>query len=125
MTDLWTYQRTAETLPTGAELGTASADVTGFSVEAQDGDIGKIDEASYEAGASSIIVDTGFWIFGKRRLLPAGVIQSIDLDNRVVRVSCTKEQVKNAPDYDELRAADVAYRDELTGYYTGMTYPGF
>src|SRR3990170_338234 len=108
MTDLWTYQQTAQTLPTGAELGTTGADLAGFSVEARDGDIGKIDKASYDAGASSIIVDTGFWIFGKKRLLPAGVIQSIDLDNRVVHVACTKDQIKNAPDYDEMRAADVA-----------------
>jgi stress response protein YsnF len=57
-------------------------------------------------------------------LLPAGVIQSIDLDNRVVRVACTKDQIKNAPDYEELRANDVAYRDEVSGYYTGMEYTG-
>jgi hypothetical protein len=124
MTDLWTYQQTAQTLPTGAELGTTGADLTGFTVEARDGDIGKIDKASYDAGANSIVVDTGFWIFGKKRLLPAGVIQTIDLDNRVVHVACTKEQIKNAPDYDEMRAADVAYRDEVSGYYTGMEYTG-
>ena len=124
MTDLWTYQHTAQTLPTGAELGTFGADLSGFSVEARDGNIGKIDKASYDAGAGSIVVDTGFWIFGRKRLLPAGVIQSIDLDNRVVQVACTKEQIKNAPDYDELRAEDVAYRDDVGGYYTGMEHTG-
>ena len=48
-------------------------DLTGFSVEALDGSIGKIDEASNEVGASYLVVDTGPWIFGKKVMLPAGV----------------------------------------------------
>lgn len=127
MTDMWTYQQDRlQGLPTGAEVGAATADLTGFDVQARDGDIGKVDKASYDAGASSIVVDTGFWIFGKKRLLPAGVIQTIDLDNRVVHVACTKDQIKKAPDYDEMVADEVAYRDQITGYYTGtgMQMPG-
>ena len=39
-------------------------DLTGYDVEAADGHIGKIDEASKQTGNSSIVVDTGWWIFG-------------------------------------------------------------
>ena len=48
--------------------------MTGFDVEAIDGSIGKIDESSFEADNSHIVVDTGFWIFGKKRLIPAGAV---------------------------------------------------
>ena len=50
--DIWTYR--VETVEPG--LG---ADVVGYHVEALDGGIGKVDEATDEVGASSIVVDTG------------------------------------------------------------------
>ena len=55
-------------------------DITGFKVQAIDGEIGAVDEATYDIGASFIVCDTGPWIFGKKVLLPAGVIERVDLD---------------------------------------------
>lgn len=45
-------------------------DVTGFDVEASDGHIGMVDEATVVDANSCLVVDTGFWIFGKLPLLP-------------------------------------------------------
>ena len=81
-------------------LATAHRDLTGYDVEAVDGTIGKIDEASNDAGASYVVVDTGFWIFGKKRLIPAGVIERINDGSRQVYVAMTKNHIKNAPDFD-------------------------
>jgi hypothetical protein len=50
---------------------TGPADLVGFDVEATDGNIGKIDEATYDVGGSYVVVDTGPWIFGKKVMLPA------------------------------------------------------
>ena len=47
--DIWTY----------GEPAWASTDLTGYGVEATDGSIGKIDEATYDVGASYLVVDTG------------------------------------------------------------------
>ena len=47
-------------------------DLDGFDVEATDGHIGKIFEATYETGRACFLVDTGHWIFGALRLIPAG-----------------------------------------------------
>ena len=79
----------------------SDADITGFDVEATDGSIGKIDESSAAAGSAYIVVDTGFSIFGKKRLVPAGVVDQIDRANEKVFVRMTKEQVKDAPDFEE------------------------
>jgi hypothetical protein len=106
--DLWTYSSTTVGMET---------DVTGFSVEALDGGIGKVDEATYEAGGSFIVVDTGPWIFGKKVVLPAGVIRDVDLDAETVFVERTKEQIKNAPPFDEGVYRDERYRAELSSYY--------
>jgi hypothetical protein len=121
-TDMWTYQdpTLATMSSTGGDVNAGTADLTGFEVEARDGGIGKIDQASYEAGSASIVVDTGPWIFGKKRLLPAGVIETIDLDKRTVRVSCTKDQIKNAPDFDDVRSSDASYREQVGTHYSSM-----
>jgi hypothetical protein len=108
MAELWTFEMVESTEP---------VDLTGFDVEASDGSIGKIDEATYEAGAGYVVVDTGFWIFGKKRMIPAGAITDMDLDNRTVRVNLTKDQIKAAPDYEAAQRDDTAYRDRLTDHY--------
>jgi hypothetical protein len=64
-----------------------------------------------------IVVDTGPWIFGKKVLLPAGVIDRVDLDSETIFVNRTKDEIKNAPEYDDDRRDDPAYRAELSGYY--------
>ena len=92
-------------------------DLTGFKVEATDGEIGKVDEATYEAGNSFLVVDTGPWIFGKKVLLPAGLIRDIEPDTETIFVSRTKDEIKNAPEFDEKRFRDARYRDELGTYY--------
>jgi hypothetical protein len=106
--DIWTYRD--ETIGT--------VDLTGYSVEASDGSIGKIDEATNEVGGSYVVVDTGPWIFGKHVLLPAGVISRVDRDTETVYVDLTKDEIKNAPEYDKDRGIDDTYRTEVGGYYS-------
>jgi hypothetical protein len=109
-TDLWTYTVVADTDLTATDL-------TGFSVEALDGGIGKVDEATNDITGSYIVVDTGPWIFGKKVLLPAGVIRDVDLDTETVYVNRTKEQIKNAPEFDKDTYRDDTYRSQLGTYY--------
>jgi hypothetical protein len=94
--------------------------VTGWDVESVDGEhIGKVDEATYESGSGCLVVDTGFWIFGKKRLIPAGVVTAFDPDAESIYVTMTKDEVKSAPDYDadRHRADESSYHDAERGYY--------
>ena len=109
--ELWTF---ALATP-GIDL--TNVDLTGFKVEARDGGIGKVDEATHVAGGSFVVVDTGPWIFGKKVMLPAGMIRDIDLDTETVFVNLTKDEIKNAPEFDQDRYLDESYRTELGGYY--------
>ena len=115
-TDPWTYGD-ADTLG----VDPTRMDLTGFNVEATDGSIGKVDEATHETSRSYIVVDTGPWIFGKKVLLPAGVIQRVDLDTETVFVNQTKDQIKNAPEFDETHYRSDAYRAQVGDYYTGTS----
>jgi hypothetical protein len=105
--DLWTYRDTT--------IGTTN--IVGHSVEALDGSIGKIDEASNDVGSSYIVVDTGPWIFGKKVLLPAGIIDRVDTEDETVFVNRTKDEIKNAPEFDETTYREPTYREQVGTYY--------
>jgi hypothetical protein len=108
--DIWTFT---------VEEPLAGTDLTRFSVEATDGKIGKIDEATQEADNSFLIVDTGPWIFGKKIMLPAGVVQRVDTESKTVFVNLSKDAIKNAPEYHEDGGReDKDYRHRLGDYYS-------
>ena len=93
-----------------------ATDITGYQVDAVDGEIGKIDEATYDVGASYIVVDTGPWIFGRKVVIPAKAIARLDVPDETVYLRLKQEHVKDAPAFDD--AADASQRrDELDAYY--------
>ena len=108
-TKIWNYSH---------DYASEPMDLKGFKVEATDGDIGHVDEATYDVGASFIVVDTGPWIFGRKVVLPAGAIEGLDLDNEKVVVRLTKDQIKGSPELDEaMDYRSEEYRSRLGSYY--------
>jgi hypothetical protein len=109
-TNIWNYREKWED----------DREIVGFDVEAIDGSIGKVDASSFEADNSHIVVDTGFWIFGKQRLIPAGAVTGVDFDNEKVMVALTKDQIKAAPDFERERwddPTDALHRSNYDEYY--------
>ena len=105
---VWSYRDTS---------WSQDSDLVGYDVEASDGSIGKIDEASNDAAGQWLVVDTGFWIFGKKRLIPAGAVAGVDHDGKNVIVNLTKDEIKSAPDYDKDDWNDDS-RGRHADYYT-------
>jgi ribosomal 30S subunit maturation factor RimM len=111
--EIWVWS--VELIPTG----TATPDITGYEVAATDGDIGKVEEmVRGDDGRSYVVVDTGWWIFEKKRLIPAGAITAIDDENRRVSVRLTKDEIKHAPDYEAARRDDDEVRENHEDYYS-------
>jgi len=109
--EMWTYR----------EPGLVEdIDLTGFEVEARDGEVGEIVDAAYELGSRWLVVDTGPWILGRKVLLPAGTIESIDPEERKVRVDRSRDEIKNAPEHDPSGYADQEYRLTLADYYANF-----
>jgi len=96
-------------------------DVSGFTVEALDGKVGKVDEATLEPGESYLVVDTGPPLVGKKVLLPAGLVSGIDRDEEVLQIVCTEDEIRNAPEFDRDRQRDAAYRERVAAYYSAGT----
>jgi hypothetical protein len=118
--DLWSYRD--ENL-FGRSAG-QRLEIVGYDVEALDGAIGSIDHATYEPGASYIVVDTGPWIFGKQIMLPAWAIERVDRKRGKVFVDRRKEEIKNAPEFDAKTKQEARYRDRLGEYYDPLYGPG-
>lgn len=112
--DLWGYHGTDTT---DAEADRRRAGLTGYDVEALDGSIGSVDEASYETDNSWLVVDTGPWIFGRKVLLPAGTVQHVDHVERKIYVDRHKDQIENSPGYDPDTFSNPDYRERVARYY--------
>jgi hypothetical protein len=109
---IWTYRATS-----GYHTG---ADLTGFKVEATDGAVGKVSKHSDAVGSSYLVVDTGIWILGKHILLPAGTVTSVDVEQRRVLVSRSKDDIKNSPEFDkDKHTEDPGYHEQVGTYYEG------
>lgn len=54
--------------------------------------------------------------FGKKRVIPAGAVTDVKVDDEKVYVSMTKDQIKDAPDYDADSWDDTA-RTTQGDYY--------
>lgn len=64
------------------------------------------------------VIDTGFWIFGKKVLLPIGRCR-VDVDGRriyAIGIS-SKEQAANLPEYDDRMTVDYDYEERVRRVY--------
>lgn len=69
-----------------------------------------------------LIVDLGFWIFGKKVLLPVGRSR-IDYEaHRVYAIGMTKEQAEDLPEFEEGRMLDYDYEERVRGVYRDAKY---
>ena len=111
--DAWNYRESAEVSSRGKDL-------TGFSVEAVDGSIGKIDRATLDVGSSYVVVDTGPWIFGQKVMLPAGTIDRVDQDEQKVYVTGPRTRSRTPRSSTTRPGRRRGYRE--TGHYYYGTY---
>ncbi|WP_037606260.1 hypothetical protein [Streptacidiphilus rugosus] len=99
-----------------------STDLAGFGVEALDGRIGKVvDVGKHETYGSYLVVDTGPWIFGRLVVLPAGAVSLVDLPREMAFVDRTRQEIKDAPEFDRLiQPPEAAYLERLGSYYGAL-----
>jgi hypothetical protein len=106
--DPWAYR---------ADVAASGSTLVGYQVAATDGTIGTVDEASHEVNASYLVVDTGPWIFGRKVLLPAGTVESVDVEARKLYVDRSRDEIEKAPEHDPSGYAEQEYRLALADYY--------
>jgi hypothetical protein len=103
-------------------------DMTGYKINAVDGDIGEAVDFLVESESWTLryaIVDTGKWLPGKKVLLSPRWVRDIHWDDRRIHVDLTRDAVKNSPEFHPERSVDRKYEAELHEYYDQPTYWGF
>lgn len=107
-TEIWTYQ----------DRRLAEFDLTGFEVETRDGVVGRVDRTTDDVAQSYLVIDPGAAMpLGRRVVLPAGVVETVDLDDRRLAVSVGRDEILSAPEYNLDRPLDQSLRDRLGSYY--------
>ncbi|MEN9520293.1 MAG: hypothetical protein RLZZ381_2881 [Cyanobacteriota bacterium] len=69
-----------------------------------------------------LVIDTGFWVFGKKVLLPVGRASIDYAQERIYAKDLTKEQVENLPQYDDNMTIDYDYEERVRTVYRGVEY---
>lgn len=67
-----------------------------------------------------LVVDTGFWFFGKKVLLPMGLANINYTEQRVYVDDLSKDQVENLPNLDDLERVDQDYEEQVRGVYRSI-----
>lgn len=108
--DPWNFRT-----PGGTKL--QPENLLGFDVQATDGHVGKVDAAHTDEDASRLIVDAREWFPGGQVVLPAGTVERIDMDESVVYVDLTKEQIRNSPRPEQIETDDPDYRTQAGVFF--------
>lgn len=103
----------------------SSAEVTGYRIEARDGEIGYVED---------FIIDDTDWViryleisthhgwFGKKILLAPTWIEQVDWEDRKVRVDLLRETIRSAPEYKEGQLIGRDYEISLYSHYGRNQY---
>jgi hypothetical protein len=95
-------------------------EVTGYRVQAVDGEIGHIENLMIDDADWSVhyfIVDTRNLWFGKHVLIPPLAVKAIDWLDRHVELNVSRELVKASPPWDPLVAFNDEYARRLHKHY--------
>jgi uncharacterized protein YrrD len=101
--------------------------VTGYHIQATDGDIGHVADFFLDEDSWAIrylLVDTTNWWAGKKVLVAPAWIKRVDWDHSKVHVTVTRAQIKTSPEYDPIRPLERPYETRLYDHYKVPPYWG-
>jgi hypothetical protein len=116
--------QTEDALPADGDRHLRSIrEVTGYRVEARDGDVGHVADFLLEDVDWSLhylVIDTKTWWPGKKILISPRSIEATDWQTRTLTLDVDRQQVKDSPAYDGSQEVDRAYEYQFHGYYDGQ-----
>lgn len=103
--------------PDFKDKGLANYDMTNYEVIARgDEKVGSVNSILLDDDTRKIrylVVDTGFWFFGKKVLLPIALGFIAYMDRHVYVQGLTKEQVEALPEYSEDITINSEYEEKI------------
>jgi hypothetical protein len=98
--------------------------LTGYSLKASNGEIGKVKEFYFDDEAWKIrylVVNTGGWLSGREVLIAPHAVTGVDWLNRVFGVTLTKKQISDSP---EINTHKPVYRQQEIALYNHYAWDG-
>jgi hypothetical protein len=98
----------------------SAAEVTGYSIQATDGEIGHVEDIILDDEDWMIrylIVDTRNWLPGKKLLVSPAWMGSVDWAQSKASVHMTKEQLEKCPEYDFSVPISREYEEKINNFY--------
>ncbi len=111
--DIWQFRESMAFAARGVDL-------SGFEVVGRDGSLGTVDEAANDVRVNYLVVRAGAWLSDRRLLLPAYVVERVDPPARKLFVDRTKQDLRDAPEFDPDARRSASFQDALHGYYHGL-----
>lgn len=102
-------------------------DLKGYSIQAKDGEIGKVNDFYFDDQAWTVryLVDkAGFWLFGRQVLISPASVREINSDQMIFAVALTRDQVEKSPKLDKGKLLTKDAEQSLINYYQWPTYLG-
>jgi hypothetical protein len=101
----------------------SAKDLRNYTIQATDGDVGKIHEFYFDDKDWTIpylVIDTGHWLPGRKIIISPDAFGPADQAKRVLPVALTKEEVRSRPDVTRERAVSAHYEgSKILSNYAG------
>ena len=100
-------------------------DVTNYRIQAQDGEIGHVEDFiidDHNWSVRYLLVDTRNWWPGKHVLIPPSWASSISWHESKVFVDLNRQTIKDAPEFDARISLARGYEEKLYRYYNRKAY---
>lgn len=91
----------------GDEHLCGTKDITGYHLQASDGEIGHVDDVLIDGSwkIRYLVVDTSNWIGGKSVVISPAALHGIDWSHSKMQVDLTREAIRESPSFDSIEIA--------------------
>jgi uncharacterized protein YrrD len=103
----------------------SSREVTGYTIEAEDGEIGHVEDFILTDETWEIrylVVNTSNWWVGKKVLVSPLWIERVSWSERKVVIDLTRQAIKLSPEFTDQSLLDRDYETHLYGHYNRKGY---
>lgn len=103
----------------------STKEVIGYHIEAQDGEIGHVEDFIIDDESWAIrymVVDTSNWWLGKKVLVAPQWIEGVDWAESKVRVDLRRGEIERAPEFDPAALVSREYEERLYDHYGRPKY---
>jgi hypothetical protein len=110
-----------ETREAGGTTLRSIREVTGYHIQAVEGEVGHVDDVvlnDTDWRIPYLVIDTRNWLPGRRVLVPSHSIQTIAWEDNKVHVNLSREALEESPGFEPAALADPEFEHRLKEYYS-------